>query len=136
MEYPESVSSVYFVRLRLKRGEDLISENIYWRGTKEDDLTALRTLPIARLGRTTKAEREGNIWHVTTELVNNTHQIVPMVKLKVVGDNSGERILPVIYSDNFVTLMPGEKRIIKMEFQEGDTRGEKPEVVVEGYHIE
>ena len=59
-----------------------------------------------------------------------------MVKLKVVGDNSGERILPVIYSDNFVTLMPGEKRIIKMEFQEGDTRGEKPEVVVEGYHIE
>lgn len=58
-----------------------------------------------------------------------------MVKLKVVANKSRERILPVIYSDNFVTLMPGEKSIITMELQDADTQGEKPDVVVEGFNI-
>jgi Exo-beta-D-glucosaminidase Ig-fold domain len=68
--------------------------------------------------------------------MNNTNHVVPMVKLKVVGDRTGERILPVIFSDNYVTLMPGEKRSIRMDLEEADTRGEKPEVLVEGYHVE
>jgi hypothetical protein len=59
-----------------------------------------------------------------------------MVKLKVVGDKSKERMLPVIFSDNFIFLIPGEKRIITMEMQETDTRGEQPVVVVEGWNIE
>jgi exo-1,4-beta-D-glucosaminidase len=59
-----------------------------------------------------------------------------MIKLKVEGDKSRERILPVIFNDNFISLMPGESRIIKMELQAADTQGENPCVDVAGFRIE
>jgi hypothetical protein len=54
-----------------------------------------------------------------------------MVKLKVVREKSGDRILPAIYSDNYIALMPDESRTIRMEVQDADTRGEKPAILVE-----
>ena len=32
------------------------------------------------------------------------------IRLKVTGSQSGERILPVIYSDNYFTMLPGDER--------------------------
>ena len=48
---------------------------------------------------------------------------------------TGDRILPVHYSDNFVALMPGEKRTIRTELRAADARGEEPRIVVEGYNV-
>ena len=57
------------------------------------------------------------------------------MRLKVVGAKDGKRILPVIYSDNYITLLPGERRIITMELKNEDTRGEKPAVTIEGFNL-
>ena len=43
--WPETLSPVHFVRLRLSRGGALVSENLYWRGREEGNFRALRTLP-------------------------------------------------------------------------------------------
>ena len=48
---------------------------------------------------------------------------------------SRDRILPAIYSDGYVPLMPGERRSITTELQNADTRGEKPRIVVEGFNV-
>ena len=56
-----------------------------------------------------------------------------MVKLSVIGSKSKERMLPVIFSDNYISLMPGERRVVAMEMQAADTRGEQPVVTVEGF---
>jgi hypothetical protein len=58
-----------------------------------------------------------------------------MVRLQVKGDKTGERILPVFYSDNYVFLMPGEEKVINMELANSDTRGEKPVVEVTGFNL-
>jgi hypothetical protein len=58
-----------------------------------------------------------------------------MVRLKVVRDRSGDRILPALYSDNYVALMPGEERTIATELRHADTRGEAPRMVVEGFNV-
>jgi hypothetical protein len=134
--YPENLSSTYFIRLTLTRGSTELSENLYWRGIKEDDLKAARDLPKVKLEANTKVMRDGNQWHLTTELINNTSHPALMVKLKVVREKSRERILPVIFSDNFVSLMPGEKRTITMELEDADTQGEKPDVTIEGFNIQ
>jgi hypothetical protein len=136
MEYPENLSSVYFIRLTLKKGSTTLSENLYWRGLKEGDLKAVRDLPEVKLQTNTKVVRKGKRLHITTTLTNKTKQPALMVKLNVVGNKSKERMLPVIFSDNFISLMPREKRIITMELQDADTRGEQPEVVVEDLHRE
>ena len=59
-----------------------------------------------------------------------------MVRLKVVREKSADRILPVIYSDNYFTLMPGEKRTVRTEVRHEDTRGETPRMVVGGFNVE
>jgi hypothetical protein len=136
IEYPDGLSSVYFIKIILEKGDRLLSENLYWRGLKEGDLKAVRTLPKIKLGINTKVRSENNHWYLTTAMINNSNQPVLMVKLNVVGEKSRERLLPVIYSDNFVTLMPGEKRIINMELQDADTHGEKPDIEVEGWNTQ
>lgn len=35
--------------------------------------------------------------------------------------------LPVVLSDHFVSLMPGEKRTVEIEINNSDTRGNKPQ---------
>jgi hypothetical protein len=58
-----------------------------------------------------------------------------MIRLKVVGKTSGERLLPVLYSDNYISLMPGEGKIIIMKLKEMDTHGEKPSVEISGFNV-
>jgi hypothetical protein len=58
-----------------------------------------------------------------------------MVRVKAVREKSGDRILPAIYSDNYVALMPGERRTIQTELEHADTRGETPRIVVEGFNV-
>jgi hypothetical protein len=78
--------------------------------------------------------RQGARWQLTTVLNNVSAQPALMVRVKVVRDKSGDRILPALYSDNYVSLMPGERRTIRTELNHADTRGETPRVVVEGFN--
>jgi hypothetical protein len=56
--------------------------------------------------------------------------------VKAVRETTGDRILPVIYSDNYVAVMPGERQTIRTELDDADTRGEKPRIVVEGFNLQ
>ena len=136
MQYPASVSAVHFLRLRLTRGAELVSENFYWRGTAPNDFRALRTLPKVAVSASTKAQRAGERWTLSTELQNTGKAPALMVRVKVVRDKSGDRILPALYSDNYVSLMPGEKRTLTIELANADTRGEAPRVVAEGFNVQ
>ena len=74
-------------------------------------------------------------WFLTTTLTNASQTPALMVRLKAVREKSGDRILPAIYSDGYVALMPGEKRLITTELRDADTRGETPRIVVEGFNV-
>jgi hypothetical protein len=134
--YPEGLTDVHFIRLKLEQDGELLSENFYWRGLEKDDYRALRTLPTTRLTSSTSMDRNGDRWYLTTTLENETDQPALMVRLKVVRSNSGDLITPVLYSDNYVSLMPGEQKTIRMELQHADTRGESPQVIVSGFNVE
>ncbi len=138
---PTELTGVYFVRLELTRGNTIISRNEYCRGAEPDssggigNLKAITQLPPVKLATQTQAVKEGNHWVITTKLTNNTKYAAFSVRLKVTGANSGLRILPVIYNDNYFTLLPGDERTIEMTVEDADTRGEKPDVVVEGFNV-
>jgi hypothetical protein len=134
LEYPSDLTAVHFIRLTLTRGTEVISANFYLRGLKEGDYTAIRGLPKVKLEATTKVERQGAKWLLTTELRNASKQPALMVHLKVVREKSGDRILPALYDDNYVALMPGERKTIHTELQHADARGERPRMVVEGFN--
>ncbi len=135
LEFPQSLSSVHFIKLTLREGDKTISENFYWRGLEDGNYQALRDLPMVELKNSTKVEKSGSDWTLTTTLNNTSEHPVLMVRLKVVGKNSGERILPVFYSDNYIFLMPGEEKVISMKLKDVDTRGEKPAVEISGFNL-
>ena len=135
LEFPKSLSSVHFIKLTLKKGDKTLSENFYWRGLVDGNYQALRDLPVIKLQNSTKTEKSGKEWILTTTLNNTSKTPAMMIRLKVVGKNSNNRILPVFYSDNYISLMPGETRVITMNLKDEDTLGEIPVVEISGYNI-
>jgi len=136
MEYPAGLTAVHFIRLKLMHGEDPVSENFYLRGLEEGNYRAIRDLPKVKLEAATRVERRGDFWILTTELHNPSQQPALMIRLKAVREKSGDRILPAIYGDNYVSLMPGERRTIRTELAQADTRGERPRITVEGFNVQ
>jgi hypothetical protein len=134
LEYPNGLTPVHFIRLKLTRGGQTVSDNFYLRGLEEYNFTAIRSLPKVQVTAAVKVERQGSRWVLTAELKNASSQPALMVRVKAVREKSGDRILPAIYSDNYVALMPGEQRTIRTELENADTRGERPRIVVEGFN--
>jgi hypothetical protein len=134
MEYPSGLTAVHFIRLTLTHDAKVVSENFYLRGAEEGNYRAIRELPKVNLRASTRIERRDKRWHLTTQLHNPSDHPAVMVRLKVVREKSGDRILPAIYSDNYVALMPGERKTFQTELAHADTRGENPRIVVEGFN--
>ncbi len=130
MEYPAGLTAVHFIRLALMRGSESVSSNFYLRGLEPGNYRAIRSLPRPQVKAATTVEQQDNRWRLKTVLSNNTAWPALMLRLKAVREKTGDRILPAIYSDNYVTLMPGESRTLVTEVDEADTRGEKPAIVV------
>jgi hypothetical protein len=114
------LSSVHFVRLRLFKsdGTTLISENFYWRGTTWLNYSSINTLAPAALTVTNNTTSNVTI-------ANTGSTVAFFIRLKVV-DNSGNRILPVYYSDNYFTLLPGESKTIALEYAGNGTLVAEP----------
>jgi hypothetical protein len=135
MEYPAELTDLHFVRLTLSRDQTPVSINLYLRCTLEGNFRAIRQLPKVHLKTSTQTVRSDDLWRLTTQLHNPSTHPALMVKLTVVREKSGDRILPVIYSDNYFTLLPGERRTIHTELRHADTRGETPRMLVRGFNV-
>jgi hypothetical protein len=57
---------------------------------------------------------------------------VLMVKLTLKDAATGERILPAYYSENYVSLLPGESRTITVAFPAGSV---KPAFSLRGWNL-
>jgi hypothetical protein len=135
MEYPNGLTPVHFLKVTLSRGATILSTNIYLRGVDDADYRAIRDLSKVTVDVTTKVEQKTDKWLLTTELKNTSTTPALMARLKVVRDKSGDRILPAIYSDNYITLLPGDHQTITTEVNHADTRGEKPAIHISGFNV-
>ena len=130
LEFPTGLTPVHFLRLTLSKGATILSSNFYLRGIHEDDYRAIRELAKVTLTASTTTERKGDTWLLTTTLKNPTPTPALMVRLKAIRESAGDRILPAIYSDNYIALMPGESRTLTTELAHADTRGQRPKIVL------
>jgi beta-mannosidase len=140
--WPKQLSPVHFIKLELKDPTGkLLSENFYWRGSVEhpDDLTSLDSLKIVTLDATaTRQDADGKV-RIMVKLHNPGKHVALMahvqLRRRVSGQTEGERVLPVYYSDNYVSLVPGESRTITIEAAEADLKGAAPLVTVDGWNV-
>ena len=104
-----------FLRLRLSASDGaLLSENFYMLG----ELKPLRALPAAKLSKTVKVS--GDSASVT---LHNEDSVPALLLRLVLKDRSGEEILPVAYSDNYFSLMPGEEKTVDVSWAKSGFSG-------------
>jgi Glycosyl hydrolase 2 galactose-binding domain-like/Exo-beta-D-glucosaminidase Ig-fold domain/Glycosyl hydrolases family 2/NedA-like, galactose-binding domain len=143
IEFPSGLTPVHFLRLALSapsgsglNASGIISQNFYLRGIEEGNYRAIRALSAVNLQVSTSSTgKQAGVWQLATVLKNISQGPALMVRVKAVRKKSGDRILPAIYSDNYIALMPGEECTIHTELRVADTRGEKPSIVVEGFNL-
>jgi hypothetical protein len=117
------------------RGAIVLSSNFYLHGREEGDNSGVRSLTAARVTSKTHIVRDGSHWKIAVELTNRSKVPALMVRAKVTRSKSGDVILPALFSDNYLALMPGEKQTISVSVEDADTRGEKPAIRIEGYNL-
>ena len=123
-------SDVYFLRLQLQGNKVLVSDNTYIMGKEENNYQALATLPKADIEvKTATASSSPSAPALSVTLRNNGKSVAPFLRLNLKGAD-GEQILPVIYSDNYITLMPGETRTVTVSWRQEDARGQQPQIEV------
>ena len=151
----DGLSSTYFLDLRISDAAgNLVGSNFYWLSTKPEmldwaksnwyttptasfaDYTALAQLPKVKLKVSSLSERnvEEAVTRVTVE--NRSKSVAFFVRLKLDIGKGGEEILPVIWQDNYVSLLPGEKREITATYHASSLGAATPEVEVSGWNVE
>jgi exo-1,4-beta-D-glucosaminidase len=150
---PAGVSGAYFVDLRLTGADGRpISSNFYWLSTRPDvladtstwymtpvkayaDFTALAGVPAAALRVTARSARAGGAGETRVTLTNPGKSIAFFNRLQVTRGPGGEEVLPVFWQDNYVSLLPGERRTITARYSLKDLGGATPGVVVSGWNV-
>ena len=111
-------NDIQFIRLTLESAEGVLSENFYWRtASGELDYRALHTLPKAKVScevaDVTTSDGEST---VTLALHNtSTSATAFALRLRLVNERTGKRVLPSLFSDNYLTLFPGETRTVTVK---------------------
>ena len=112
----EELTPLHFIRLELTDANgNLISDNFYWRnGVTDLDYTALNTLPEAELSCKLVDKSMLSEGKMKLSVKNHSKTVACANRIRLVNTATQERILPVIMSDNYITLMPGEERTISV----------------------
>ena len=151
----DGLSAAYFLDLRITDASGkLVGSNFYWLSTKPEtleweksnwyttptasyaDYTALAQLPKVKLKVSSRTETKGeeSITHVTLENPGKT--LAFFVRLKANQGTRGDEILPVVWQDNYVSLLPGERREITATYRTTDRGGANTSVEVQGWNSE
>ena len=154
----DGLTSVWFLDLRIFDAENQeIDNSIYWLSTKPDvldyeaakqlewpfhtppkdyaDFTALSTLPEIELEYDYKFERGTEQGKVDLKVTNPTNTIAFFTFFDLVDPATEQPILPVYWSDNYITLLPGETRSYDASFYLADIKGEKPALKVKAWNV-
>jgi mannosylglycoprotein endo-beta-mannosidase len=88
-----------------------IDENVYW-FPKNDDGKVLMQLGSAKIvGQMMKSDNG----KFTVDVANSGDVAAFFVRMKVVRASDGEMVIPVFFDDNYIVLMPGEKKSVLVD---------------------
>jgi mannosylglycoprotein endo-beta-mannosidase len=118
----------------LNSAGQLVSTNFYWQNVAQDDFAGLEKLDKAKLGVTASSTVRGDTTRLTVVVRNESSRIALMTHLQLHRGISKDRVLPVFYSDNYLSLVPGESRTIFIECATADLVGESPLLEVDGFN--
>jgi exo-1,4-beta-D-glucosaminidase len=138
------LSATYFLRLQLRDSTGtVVSNNLYWLSSSADvlaghstwyktavksyaNLTGLNSLP-SNLGVTATAAR--------TIAGDRQSVAITLRNAGATAGSGGNEVLPIDYTDAYITLWPGESTTITASYATSDLGGQPPALRVRGYNL-
>ena len=153
----DGLSMTYFVKLDLRdaRGKN-VSDNFYWLSAKADtldwahkqdtvytpqaefgDLTGLNSLPQVKLQTSAVLEQNSGATrgkaHVRVK--NASSSVAFQVRVRLADKKDDSDLVPVLWEDNYFSLLPSEERIVTATYDTATLRGARPVIQVGGFNI-
>jgi hypothetical protein len=128
---PVMGANVVLVKLELRDAAGkVLSDNLYWLAASGEFYRQLNKLPAAMVAASATSSGAGKI---RVSLRNSGTAVALANKLTLVNSD-GSRILPAYYSDNYVSLLPGETREVEIEYPASSAKG-APQVKLRGWSL-
>src|SRR5262249_2494027 len=139
----------YFVRLDLTDAAGkAVSTNFYWlpatleeldweksnwyvTPAKYAEMTALATLPLTNIEGNSQIERRNDEQIVRVRVRNAGKTIAFLVHPELKREPGSDDIAPVLWDDNYISLLPGESRTLTATVKVRDLHGIAPVVHVD-----
>jgi exo-1,4-beta-D-glucosaminidase len=150
---PAGLSPTYFVEVKLTDGAGkTVSTSVYWLSTKMDtlsnkstwyytatkqfaDFTALSQLPQVQpaISSCVVAGTPGSKVRVT--IANTSSSVAFFLEARLFKGPGGDAVLPIRWTANDITLMPGEHRTLTGAYRTSDLGGASPSVRTSGWNV-
>ncbi|UAK26671.1 beta galactosidase jelly roll domain-containing protein [Sphingomonas nostoxanthinifaciens] len=111
----------------------MLSDNFYWQARDPEALRALTAMPQVMLTGQAALAADGADSVVTVDLANPGKTAAITTKLGLF-DAAGKQVLPAFFSDNYVSLLPGERRRVTIRAAM-TLAGAAPVVRVRGFNV-
>jgi exo-1,4-beta-D-glucosaminidase len=147
------LTPVYFLKLILNDASGkLIGSNFYWLTAKPETIThgfvniddgfaqtfadfrPLRQLPKVTLKTTSYTTQEAEDLATRITLRNENPTLAFFVRLNLSTCGTGKEILPVLWSDNYISLLPGETREVTASYHA--PQAEPVRVDISGWNVD
>ncbi|HLV86201.1 MAG TPA: hypothetical protein VKV39_04435 [Candidatus Sulfotelmatobacter sp.] len=146
---------LFFVRCQLRdKTGNLLADNVYWQAAAEDtlvppdkenafdstqiswaDLSALNGMQSATVSAK-GALKEAHGWEIATVTLKNDSSVPAFfVRAEIVPGADADEILPITWSDNYVTIFGGESVTLEARYRRPDSQGSAPMVRVAGHNV-
>ena len=150
----ENLSATYFLRLQLEDSNgQLVSSNFYWLSTKDDvldwqkstwyytptnsyaDMTQLQKLQPVKLALSSRTVRKDGDEIAHVRVSNPGRTMAFFIHLQIKQGRTERDVLPVIWEDNYFSLLPGESREVTATYRVRDLGTTGAVVAVDGWNI-
>ncbi len=135
-DFSAAETEVVFLRLTLRKADgELLGRNTYWHNRKTyQDYRAFSSMPEAdvRLKLLGREELENGELRFSLELVCSENP-APGVSFRL-ADAEGNPVLPAFYSDNYLTMMPGDRMTLTVTVSE-DRLPAQPAWTLYGWNV-
>jgi mannosylglycoprotein endo-beta-mannosidase len=116
----------------LDKNKHKLSENIYWIKDASGNYSGLQEMPASQLQVAATKAANGNI-----EVTLTNPAKAPLAffnRLSLVDPATHKRVLPVFYSDNYISVLPGDQKKVTLEYQPKNG-GQLPQLSVSGWNL-
>ena len=151
---PTNLSTTYFLKLQLHDASgSMVSDNFYWLSTKPDtldwkhkkdtvytpqkdfaDLTGLNSLPEVKLDVAAQSIQAGDSAMIHLRVKNPSASVAFQVHLRAAKGPNGDDLVPILWSDNYFSLLPGEEKSVTASFALSDLAGAQPSLTIDAYN--